>query len=103
MAARDLWPDDAFGPSNSTEEQSMDNLFEIFEIDLTTTASKYADLKKQFFEELNKDEDQHKSVSDDEDSGDDEAEEEEKYKVTEIPFEFSDYIMNFTKADVINW
>ncbi|KAI6171518.1 Timeless protein region [Aphelenchoides bicaudatus] len=105
-AARDLWPDAAFGDYSNTVEQDIPALQEIYNMDLADIAVEYDDLMKTVYganvadQEANAEE-EHISVSDDEKSEDEE--DQPKYKIAEINFDINDYIRNFTKPDVIHW
>lgn len=102
-AARDLWPDAAFGDYSNTVDQDTPVLQEIYHMDLADTAVEYDDLVKIAYE-ANVDQfagEEYISVSDDEKSEGEEYQ--QKYKIAEVNFHINDYIRNFTKPDIIHW
>lgn len=116
-----MWPEQSFGERTADAEQDLATLKEVFDVDLTETAQRFDEATKKAYSAAAAagDEEDPASVSDEErnraaevkeneqggeqDGVEGDEEEEGNFSIAQIPFNFTDYIMCFTKADIINW
>ncbi|CAD5226705.1 unnamed protein product [Bursaphelenchus xylophilus] len=98
-ASRDLWPDSAFGSKCASTEELMENILEIFNVDLSEEAKKYFEERQKVYKTVSEEDGVGPSASDHEDQKVDDSE----YETVQIPFELSDFVISFAKPDVLYW
>lgn len=106
-SARDLWPNGNFGSPETSMEDEIDELREIFFTSLNEIAEEHRSEHKKVYGSIESLNEIGGSVSDNEENlnneVNEEQEENEEYIVMETPFSFDEYISHFAKSEIVAW